>query len=185
MKASADPSPVPEEQAVPKAALSSPEPVLVGVVRRPYGQGGEVRVDELSDYPQRFAPGAAITIAGAAFVIARSRRVKRVRVLKLNGVDTREAAAALANQDIHVAAAELQPLPEGVYYHYDLIGMAVETADGAELGEVTEIVATGANDVIVVQGEGGEVLAPLIADVVKRVDTAARRLVIDPPPGLI
>ena len=175
----------PEDQAVSKAAATSPDPVLVGVVRRPYGQGGEVRVDELSDYSQRFAPGAAITIAGDAFVISRSRRVKDVRVLKLNGVDTREAAAALANQDIHVAAAELQPLPEGVYYHYDLIGMAVETADGAELGEVTEIVATGANDVIVIQGEGGEVLAPLIADVVKRVDTAARRLVIDPPPGLL
>ena len=185
MKASIGPSPVPKDQAVPKAVPSTAVPVLVGVVRRPYGQGGEVRVDELSDYSQRFAPGAAISIAGDAFVISRSRRVKDVRVLKLNGVDTREAAAALANQDIHVAAAELQPLPEGVYYHYDLIGMAVETADGVELGEVTEIVATGANDVIVIQGEGGEVLAPLIADVVKRVDTAARRLVIDPPPGLI
>lgn len=185
MKASDRPSPAPEDQAVPKAAPSSPAPVLVGVVRRPYGQGGEVRVNELSDYPQRFAPGATIAIAGDAFMIARSRRVKRVRVLKLEGVDTREAAAALANQDIHVDAAELQPLPEGVYYHYDLIGMAVETADGAELGEVTEIVATGANDVIVIEGTGGQVLAPLIADVVKRVDTAGRRLVIDPLPGLL
>ncbi len=170
---------------MPKAAPSSPAPVLVGVVRRSYGQGGEVRVDVLSDYPQRFAPGATITIAGDAFMIARSRRVKGVRVLKLDGVDTREAAAALANQDIHVDAAELQPLPDGVYYHYDLIGMAVETGDGAELGEVTEIVATGANDVIVVQGDSGEVLVPLIADVVKRVDTDARRIVIDPPPGLL
>lgn len=169
---------------MPKAAAAS-APVLVGVVRRPYGQGGEVRVDELSDYPQRFAPGAAITIAGDAFVIARSRRVKRVRVLKLEGVDTREAAAALANQDIHVDAAELQPLPDGTYYHYDLIGMAVATADGAELGEVNEILATGANDVLVIEGESGEALVPLIADVVKSVDTDARRIVIDPPPGLL
>ena len=170
---------------MPKAAPSSPDPVLVGVVHRPFGQGGEVRVEVLSDYPERFAPGAAITIGGRDLVIARSRHMKGMRVLKFEGVDTREAAAALANQEIHVAAAELQPLPEGVYYHYDLVGMAVATVDGTELGEVTEIVTTGANDVLVIEGERGEVLMPLIADVVKGVDTGARRIVIEPPLGLL
>ena len=170
---------------MPKAAQSSPAPVLVGVVHRPFGQGGEIRVEVLSDYPERFAPGAAITIAGRGLVIARSRHMKGMRVLKFEGVDTREAAAALANQEIHVAAADLQPLPEGVYYHYDLVGMAVATVDGTELGEVTEIVTTGANDVLVIEGERGEVLMPLIADVVKGVDTGARRIVIEPPLGLL
>ena len=142
-------------------------------------------MEVLSDYPERFAPGATITIAGRDLVIARSRHMKGLRVLKLEGIDTREAAAALGNLEIHVAAADLQPLPDGVYYHYDLVGMAVATADGAELGEVTEIVTTGANDVLVIQGERGEVLVPLIADVVKRVDTGARRIVIEPTPGLL
>ena len=142
-------------------------------------------MEELSDYAKRFAPGAEVSIGGKTFVITRSRRSKGLRLLKFGGVDTRDSAAALANQEIYVDAAELQPLPEGTYYHYDLIGMAVVTREGTTLGEVTQIIITGANDVLVVTGQGGEVLLPVIADVVKKIDAESRRISVELLPGLM
>lgn len=159
--------------------------MLVGIALRPFGQNGEVRVHVLSDYTKRFALGASVIIDGQALVIVRNRPVRGHRVLKFEGLDTRDAVAPLANSEIYVDATELQPLPQGTYYHYDLIGMAVSASDGSALGEVTEVVSTGANDVLVVNGDRGEILVPVITDVLKDVDTKARRISIELLPGMI
>ena len=100
-------------------------------------------------------------------------------VVKLAAVDDRERARALVGADIAVERSELPALDEGEYYWADLIGLAVTTRDGESLGRVTGLMATGANDVLVVEGER-ERLVPFIEDqVVLAVDMRARRIEVD------
>lgn len=77
------------------------------------------------------------------------------------------------------APPETSPqLPEGEYFHYQLIGLRVITSEGEELGEISEIIETGSNDVYVVSGEKGELLVPAIAQVVRNVDLANQVMVV-------
>jgi 16S rRNA processing protein RimM len=76
-------------------------------------------------------------------------------------------------------------LPEGTYYHADLIGLKVVTEEGRELGRIVEILETGANDVYVVHGAGSEWLLPATKEVVRRVDLAGEMMLIRPPEGMI
>jgi 16S rRNA processing protein RimM len=95
------------------------------------------------------------------------------------------AAEALIGCEVCVREHELPPAGPGEVYHYQLLGMTVVTTAGMEIGVVTEVIPAGSNDVCVVQSDGREHLIPLIADVVRHVDRADKRLVIDPLPGLL
>ena len=99
-------------------------------------------------------------------------------IARLEGVDDRDRAAELRSMRIAVPRSELPPAPEGEYYWQDLIGLRVVNCEGVELGEVAEIFATGANDVLVVRGER-ERLIPFIEPVVVKVDIEASRLTLD------
>jgi 16S rRNA processing protein RimM len=109
----------------------------------------------------------------------------RGMLLTLEGIADRDAAAALTGMRILVRAADLPEPDEGEFYAYELEGFAVVTTDGRALGTIAETFPTGLNDVWVVRGEGREHLIPVIADVVREIDRAARRVVIDPMPGLL
>jgi 16S rRNA processing protein RimM len=106
----------------------------------------------------------------------------RLRVL---GIDSRERAEAWGGAAVSISERELRQLPEGEYYWRDLIGLRAELLDGTPLGPVTEIWATGANDVLVVQRGSSDLLIPASEDVLIRVDKQAGVLVIDPPEGLL
>ena len=97
---------------------------------------------------------------------------------KLRGVDDRDAAAALAGQWIGIARAQLPTLPDGEYYWHDLLGLAVLTDAGDDLGVVDHIIETGANDVLAVRHAGGERLLPWSPDVVGSVDLAGGRIYV-------
>jgi 16S rRNA processing protein RimM len=77
------------------------------------------------------------------------------------------------------------PLPEDEYYPHELIGLDVTTVEGEELGKVSDILLTNANDVYVVVGARGQILLPAIADVIERVDLEMGEIVITPMQGLI
>lgn len=100
-------------------------------------------------------------------------------VVKLEGIDDRDAAAALVGIDVAAARDALPALAEGEYYWSDLIGLEVETVDGVALGRVERLFETGANDVLVVRGDR-ERLIPYLRDrVVRRIDPDAGRIVVD------
>ncbi|HEY7358922.1 MAG TPA: ribosome maturation factor RimM, partial [Ktedonobacterales bacterium] len=107
-------------------------------------------------------------------------------LLRLAGIDSANAAAALVGQPIAIPLAQLPSLPADQYYIHDLIGLRVESSSGQKLGVIVDVLATGANDVYVVReaGTGRDVLAPAVKEMVKRVDLAAGVIVIDPLPGL-
>lgn len=157
----------------------------MGRILRPRGVQGEMRVESLSDAPNRFHARARLFVRGAPYVIRRSRVHKGALLLTLEGIDTREAAEALRGAELEVPESEVPTLPQDVYYHFQVMGLAVVTTTGEELGKVTRIFNTGGSDVYAVQGPRGELLIPAIGDVVKEVDLAGGRLIVEPIPGLL
>ena len=101
-------------------------------------------------------------------------------VAHLPGIDLREHAVALVGQEIHVAREALPPTGADEYYWTDLEGVAVFTVEGQPLGRVDHLLATGANDVLVVRDDMRERLIPFVqGPVVKSVDLPAQRMVVD------
>ncbi len=105
-------------------------------------------------------------------------------IAKFCDVDDRDAAARLSGKLLLVKPEELGESPEDAFWEHQLLGLTVETTDGRRLGEVTEVIETGANDVLVVSGEQ-ECLIPMIEDVIERVDLAVGVMLIRPLPGLL
>ncbi len=101
----------------------------------------------------------------------------------LGGVGDRDAAEALRAEEIAVEAAELPELANGRYYIHDLVGCRVEDLAGADLGEIVGVVP-GPQDWLEIEQEGERSLVPMVQPLLKEVDLEARRVVIDPPPGL-
>ncbi len=161
--------------------------VAVGVINAPWGLKGHVKVTPLTSNPERLQAGAEL------YVLGRRRRVLEVvepygyPMMVFEGLTSRAAAESLRGEVIEIDEEDLPPLPEGEYYIDDLVGMEVVTEDGGEvIGRLSEVLRTGANDVYVVQRPGAkDVLVPAIPDVVKAVDVAAKRMTIDPLPGLL
>lgn len=107
-------------------------------------------------------------------------------LLKLKGVDTVEAARALNGLTVQVPTGEIPPSPPESYYHFQILGLRVVTTSGEEVGKVVAIIERLANDVYVVEGQGGsEVLVPAIADVVKAVDLGEGLITVEAVPGLL
>ncbi|MFQ5861321.1 MAG: ribosome maturation factor RimM, partial [Dehalococcoidia bacterium] len=141
--------------------------MVVGRVGRPQGVRGELRVQVLSDSPQRFAVGGVLFIQGRPYRIERSFPHQEGRVVKLEGIESRNEAEKLRGQLLEVPEEAVPPLPQGQYYHYQILGMRVVTQEGEELGKVADILSTGSNDVYVVREEGGwgELLGPALEGV--------------------
>lgn len=100
-------------------------------------------------------------------------------IARIDGVDDRDAAARLVGADIRVDREQLARVPDNEYYWVDLEGMQVETVDGQALGTVATLFATGANDVLVVEGERRRLIPFVRDDVVQRVDRDAKKIVVD------
>jgi 16S rRNA processing protein RimM len=102
-------------------------------------------------------------------------------LLSLEGVTDRDAAEALRGSVVRISGSQARPLEEGEFYHYQLIGLQAVTEDGAELGELKEIIEAGEVDVYVVRDDAGnEHLFPALHDVVLEIDPGAKRLVVRP-----
>jgi len=158
--------------------------VAVGLVGAPWGVRGDVKVQPLTDFPERFQPGAALWVRGDRRELRRSRWSRGLVYLCLVGVESRDAAEELRGALLEVPEADLMPLPEGQYYRFQVIGLEVRTREGTVLGRVAEILSTPSNDVYVVRGGPRELLLPAIEDVVKAVDLEAGQLVVEPLPEL-
>ena len=158
--------------------------VLVGRVVGPAGLRGEVRIAALSDVPERFAPGSKLSIDGSPAQVLYSRPTAKGLLIKLSGVESRNDAEALRGKELHVTERDTPPPPEDTYYFFQVLGMRVVTVEGEEVGEVTDILTTGANDVYVVTRQGKETLVPALADVVVKVDVQGKGMTVNLPEGL-
>jgi 16S rRNA processing protein RimM len=157
--------------------------LLVGRIVGAHGLRGEIRVNPVTDFPERFEPGSELWIDGEPVTVGTSRWDRRLVYVKLRGVSTRAAAEALVGKELHVPE-ESSLLGEGQFFRHDVIGLRVREEDGDELGRVVDILHTGANDVYVVHGERGELLLPALDDVVKQVDVGRGEMVVALMEGL-
>jgi 16S rRNA processing protein RimM len=161
--------------------------VTIGRVVKPQGRHGEVVVEPFSDDPERF-PGLSRVYVPAPGGGAREVKVtscwphKGRFVLKLEGVDSIDAAEAYRGIDLRIGEDELPALPEGSYYHYQLKGLEVVDLDGKAIGRVHDLLETGAAVVLVIKGEyEAETLIPLADEFVRSVDVAGGRMVVKAP----
>jgi 16S rRNA processing protein RimM len=105
-------------------------------------------------------------------------------ILQLDGVADRDAAEQLRGWLVQVPKTEAWKLPRGRYYWHQIVGLRVLTTDGEEIGTVAEILETGANDVYVVKGDGGERLIPAIKQVVTEIAPERGEMVVELLPGM-
>jgi 16S rRNA processing protein RimM len=172
--------------------------LAVGRVLRPHGLRGEVRVEIHTDAPERFAsyerlylapvaPGGSALMSGEPVPRAlQGHRFHQGKVLlKLEGVDDRNQAEELRDQWVWISIEDAVPLEEGEVYLHQMLHLRVVTAEGEPLGEIAEIIETGANFVYVVHGARGEILVPDTEEVVLEVDTEARQMTVHLIDGLV
>jgi 16S rRNA processing protein RimM len=163
----------------------TPGYIAVARIVGPWGLHGDLKVETLTDFPQRFAAGSRVYTGDVAYVIERCRWQRGRALLKLAGIDSAIAAEALRHRLLEVPETELHPLGEGQFYHFQILGLEVRTTTGELLGRVEQIISTGSNDVYVVRGPRGEVLVPAVDDVVKSVDPAAGHIEVEAVEGLL
>ena len=159
--------------------------IIIGQVVAPRGIKGKLKVEVVTDFPQRFAPRSQIYINREPMTIASTEWHKGKAIIKLDIIDSIEEAEKLRGQAIEIHHSQLQPLPEGQYYHFQLIGLEVWTTQEELLGNITEILTAESNDNYVVRGAKGEILIPAIEDVVKSVDLDKGRITIEAIEGLL
>jgi 16S rRNA processing protein RimM len=141
------------------------------------GLAGAVRIESLTDHPERLAVGESLWLEDEIEPrrILESAWGGRVPVLQLEGVSDRTAAERLAGRYLE---APPTPLAPDAYYWHQLIGLSVADEAGAELGEVVEIFRAGENEVYRIVGPGGELLVPALRHVVRLIDLDAGRMVV-------
>ncbi len=140
----------------------------------------------LTSNPQRLQPGAVVFVRGESRRIIEVATPRGYPCIVFEGYEDRTAADRLRGALIEIAEDDLPPLPDGEYYVHDLVGLAVVDPSGGTLGELAEVLRTGANDVYLVRREGErDLLIPAIPEVILEVDLAGGRMRIEPLPGLI
>ncbi len=159
--------------------------IVVGRVVGQRGVKGEVKVEVLTDFPDRFESGKEIFIDGHPLTIEASHLQKSYLFLKLSTIDSVESANQLRDKDVEIPVNQLHDLPKGDYYRFQIIGLKVVDIQGEPVGEILDILLTGSNDVYIVRGPQGEVLIPAIEDIVQSIDLENGRMVIQVIDGLL
>ena len=160
--------------------------IAVGRINQTWGLKGHVKVTPFTSNPERLTTGAELYVAGKPTRVLDSVSPQGYPIMQFAGYENREAAQQLRDELIEIDEAALPNLPDHEYYIDDLKGLTVVASTGEEIGELVEVLTTGANDVYVVRREGQkDVLVPAIADILLSVDLEARRMTIELIPGLL
>lgn len=166
------------------------EPVYlaVGLLRRPHGLRGDILFTVTTDFPERLRPGMVVYFGDdkREMKITRRRPHNDGIIFGFEGIATPEQAAKYTGKTVFVPAEDRPPLPEGEYYHHQIIGLDVFDETDKHLGVVSEILETGANDVYVVKTPSGrELLLPALQQVVLEIDLERQRMKVHLLPGLV
>ena len=167
--------------------MSDQDHMAVGRVIRPHGIRGELLVDPYSETVRSIEAESEVFIGSPenAYTVSSIRSHRRRLILKVAECDDRDAAEAFRGNEIFIPMQAAEPLPEGVYYRWQILGLTVREEAGQELGTVADILETGANDVYVVEADGArELLLPAIESVILEVDLEAGQLLVRVPEGL-
>ena len=154
----------------------------IGRVVRAHGVNGAVRVELLTDFPDRFRRGSEIQVAGRHLVVASSQPQDGSVLLTFAGVQDRNAAEALVGAYCTLPLSAARELPVDHFYAFQLVGLTVfDARRQRELGKVVEVLSYAANDVLRVVDGRTEIMVPMVKSVVQTVDPAGGTITIDLP----
>lgn len=164
----------------------------VGKIVNTHGIRGEVRVISQTDFAlERYQPGKMLVLfrenqAPLTLTIDTYRRHKNFDLLSFKGYPSINQVESFRDGILKVAKEDRVELAENEFYYYEIIGAEVVTEEGKVIGKVKEILSPGANDVWVVQRKGKkDALLPYIDSVIKEVDVAAQKIIVEIPEGLL
>ncbi len=165
--------------------------VVLGKIVKAHGIRGEVEIYAYSPDIRGLVESRPVFLETSegvrtSYKVETARPKKKHKfILSFEGVDNRDQAEALVGNEICVLRESLPELPEDEYYWHELIGMRVKTVEHEDLGRLSKILSTGAHDVLVVEGPYGEVLIPMVAEMIENVDIRAGVIIVNPVPGLL
>ena len=166
-----------------------PEFLVVGKLRRPHGIRGEILMEILTDFPERFQEDTVVYVGNEhqPLRIRSIRKHRQALLVAFDGYDSRESVGQFRNQFVHVRTDDRPPLPDGEYYIHELTGLQVVTDTGENLGVLTSILETGANDVYIIKpfGDGKDILLPAIDPVILKIDLDQGQMLVHLLPGLV
>jgi 16S rRNA processing protein RimM len=171
----------------------TPKYLLLGEILRPHGVRGEMRLKILTDYPERVAEIDTVYIGqGSHDEYARPYRVESARfhkkylLLKVEELPDRDAVDPMRGLYVMVDMANAVPLDDDEIYLYELIGMTVQTDEGDALGQIKDVLETGANDVYIVNSPRyGELLIPAHDETLLDVNLEQKTVTMTLPDGLL
>ncbi len=168
--------------------FGEPEFLLIGKLGKPHGLGGEIRMEVWTEFPERLSSGRTVYV-GSDYVPVRVHSVRshtQSLLIAFQGITTPEQAGAMRNSWVYVRTDQVPPLPDGEYYHHQIVGLQVIGEDGQLLGVVAKILETGTNDVLLVHPEKGQdILIPYIDEVILEIDLKGGLIKVHPLPGLL
>lgn len=161
----------------------------IGRIVRSHGLAGRMKVLSYLEAHDVLGALAEVfvgrSVQGAvAFPLEAVRSGKGFFIMKLRGIEDADAAAKLVGSYAWMPLAGMKKLPEGEYYWKEIIGLKVVTEDDRVLGRIESVFPTGSNDVYVCRGGEREILLPALGEVIRKVDTAGRKMVVRLPEGL-
>lgn len=162
------------------------EKVLMGKLGAPHGVRGAIKVHSFSNPATSiFSHKIWHILTGNQWQAIKAHQIHKGHkhlIAKLDDIDDRDIAKAMTHAEIFVEKSQLPELPEGQYHWEELLGMEVMTVDGQILGTVTNVMNTGANDILEVSGERSHLL-PFIENTIVNVNKANNTIVVDWDPN--
>jgi len=172
-----------------EARKRRPEPCYLAIAQivRPFGLRGELKANILTDYPEELGRLRTVYLGpeNNPWTVEAIRLHQGFALFKLAGCDDRDAAEELRGTLIQIALEDAVPLEADEFYEHQIVGLTVVEEDGTVLGQVSEIISTGANDVYVITGPGGELLLPAIEEVILDIDLDEARMTVHLLEGLL
>lgn len=162
-----------------------PQFIPIARVLAPWGIRGEVKVESMTDFSDRFAHGETAYIKGSRITIESARFHGGSVILKLSTINSRNQAEELRGSFLEIPLSEMHSLGEGEYYRFQLIGLQVLSTEGKPLGRVSDVISTGGNDVYEITSDTEKFLIPAIDDVVKSINIDKDCMIIELMQGLI
>lgn len=178
------PGNVPEARPV----CQPPYYLAIGKLLHAHGVHGEILMEVYTDFPERLVPGVILYLGaqGESLRLIKHRPHKNGLLMTFDGYTTPEAVSQLRNQFLYVKTDDRPPLENGVYYHHQLLNLHVTSDAGASIGVVSEIIETGASDVLVIRPEAGaDVLIPMVDRFIQNIDLDNGEITVHLIPGML
>ena len=157
--------------------------IVIGAIVAPHGVRGEFRVMPLTENPDMFLALKYFFLEdGRKFSVIAARFHKNVFLVKVNEINNMDEAELLRGKKVIINTADLPPLKDDQFYVSDLIGFSIYDESGSLLGKLKDVLATGSNDVFVVQAtDGSEILIPALKANIKEINMANNRILVKLP----